>query len=155
MKKYNFISLIFFLLSTFIVSTLTSIVTLSSKEPWYSSLKKPPFNPPDWIFGPVWTMLYFLMAIAIWNVWIKNFKHINVVFLYFIQLFFNATWSIIFFVFQNILLSVFNLMILIFLIVILIIKYKHISNLSVIIMIPYLLWCLFAFFLNTSIWILN
>jgi benzodiazapine receptor len=154
MIKYNFISFLFFVFVTFISSSLGSFVTLSFKEPWYSNLNKPFFNPPDWIFAPVWTILYLFMAIAIWKVWIKS-NNKNIVYLYFIQLFFNTTWSIIFFGLQNIVLSLLNLIVLIILIVLLTIKYKDISRLSVVLMIPYIFWCCFALLLNFYLFLLN
>ena len=154
MIKYNFISLLFFLFVTFISSSVGSFVTLSFKEPWYSNLNKPFFNPPDWIFAPVWTTLYLFMAIAIWKIWVES-KSKSIVYLYLIQLFFNTTWSIIFFGLQNILLSLFNLIILIIFIVLLTIKYKDISKLSVVLMIPYVFWCCFALLLNFYIFLLN
>ena len=143
-----------FLITTFSASFIGGITTFKFKEPWYSTLVKPSFNPPDWVFGPVWTILYILMAIAIWNVWIKS-KNINLVYLYFIHLFFNTTWSVVFFGFNQIELALINLIVLILFIVILFLKYKVISKLSAYLMIPYFLWCCFAFLLNLNLMILN
>jgi len=154
MLKNKFVSLFLFLITTFSASFIGGITTFKFKEPWYSTLVKPSFNPPDWVFGPVWTILYILMAIAIWNVWIKS-KNINVVYLYFIHLFFNTTWSVVFFGFNQIELALINLIVLILFIVILFLKYKVISKLSAYLMIPYLLWCSFALILNTSLIMLN
>ena len=154
MLKNKFVSLFLFLITTFSASFIGGITTYKFKEPWYSTLVKPSFNPPDWVFGPVWTILYILMAIAIWNVWIKS-KNINVVYLYFIHLFFNTTWSVVFFGFNQIELALINLIVLILFIVILFLKYKVISKLSAYLMIPYFLWCCFAFLLNLNLMILN
>ena len=154
MLKNKFVSLFLFLITTFSASFIGGITTFKFKEPWYSTLVKPSFNPPDWVFGPVWTILYILMAIAIWNVWIKS-KNINLVYLYFIHLFFNTTWSVIFFGFNQIELALINLIVLILFIVILFLKYKVISKLSAYLMIPYFLWCCFAFLLNLNLMILN
>ena len=154
MLKNKFVSLFLFLITTFSASFIGGITTFKFKEPWYSTLVKPSFNPPDWVFGPVWTILYILMAIAIWNVWIKS-KNINVVYLYFIHLFFNTTWSVVFFGFNQIELALINLIVLILFIVILFRKYKVISNLSAYLMIPYFLWCCFAFLLNLNLMVLN
>ena len=85
----------------------------------------------------------------------KNIRNENLVYLYFIHLFFNTTWSIIFFGFHNILLALINLFVLIFFIVLLILKYKDISKLSAGLMIPYLLWCCFALLLNVNLDILK
>ena len=154
MLKNKFVSLFLFLITTFSASFIGGITTFKFKEPWYSTLVKPSFNPPDWVFGPVWTILYILMAIAIWNVWIKS-KNINVVYLYFIHLFFNTTWSVVFFGFNQIGLALINLIVLILFIVILFLKYKVISKLSAYLMIPYFLWCCFAFLLNLNLIMLN
>ena len=154
MLKNKFVSLFLFLITTFSASFIGGITTFKFKEPWYSTLVKPSFNPPDWVFGPVWTILYILMAIAIWNVWIKS-KNINLVYLYFIHLFFNTTWSVVFFGFNQIELALINLIVLILFIVILFRKYKVISKLSAYLMIPYFLWCCFAFLLNLNLMILN
>ncbi|MDC2996282.1 tryptophan-rich sensory protein [Candidatus Pelagibacter sp.] len=128
---------------------------MTSKEPWYSSLNKSGLNPPDWVFAPVWTTLYLFMTIAIWSAWHKNYKDLNIIYIYLMHLFFNTTWSIVFFVFHNIFAALINLIIIIGFIIILMIKYKKISNLSFILMIPYLLWCIYALTLNTSLYILN
>ena len=132
-----------------------SIATITSKEPWYSSLNKSGLNPPDWVFAPVWTTLYLFMTIAIWSAWHKNYKDLNIIYIYLMHLFFNTTWSIVFFVFHNIFAALINLIIIIGFIIILMIKYKKISNLSFILMIPYLLWCVYALILNTSLYLLN
>ena len=154
MLKNKFVSLFLFLITTFSASFIGGITTFKFKEPWYSTLVKPSFNPPDWVFGPVWTILYILMAIAIWNVWIKS-KNINLVYLYFIHLFFNTTWSVVFFGFNQIELALINLIVLILFIVISFRKYKVISKLSAYLMIPYFLWCCFAFLLNLNLIMLN
>ena len=154
MLKNKFVSLFLFLITTFSASFIGGITTFKFKEPWYSTLVKPSFNPPDWVFGPVWTILYILMAIAIWNVWIKS-KNINLVYLYFIHLFFNTTWSVVFFGFNQIELALINLIVLNLFIVILFLKYKVISKLSAYLMIPYFLWCCFAFLLNLNLIMLN
>ena len=154
MLKNKFVSLFLFLITTFSASFIGGITTFKFKEPWYSTLVKPSFNPPDWVFGPVWTILYILMAIAIWNVWIKS-KNINLVYLYFIHLFFNTTWSVVFFGLHQILLALIVLMILIILIIILILRFKRVNYVSSYLMIPYLLWSCYALFLNFNLYILN
>ena len=155
MLKNKFISFTIFLLITYSASFIGGISTISSKEPWYSNLNKSFLTPPDWVFAPIWTTLYLFMTIAIWLAWNKNRKNLNIVLIYFIHLLFNTTWSITFFGLQNIFLALVNLIILIFLIVLLIIKYKDRSRTSAYLMTPYLLWCCFALILNINILILN
>ena len=155
MFKNKFLSFIIFAVVTYSASFIGGIATISSKEPWYSSLIKSGLNPPDWVFAPVWTTLYLFMTIAIWSAWHKNYKNLNLVFIYLAHLFFNTTWSIVFFVFHNILLALVNLIVLILFIVILTIKFKEVSRLSYYLMIPYLLWCCYALVLNSTLWYLN
>ena len=155
MLKNKILSFLLFLIVTFSASFIGAFATINYKEPWYSLLIKPSFNPPDWVFGPVWTTLYLLMTIAIWKVWQSNFRNINIVYIYFIHLFFNTMWSIVFFVFHNILLALFVLIILIGLISYLMMQYRKINLISFYLMIPYLAWCIFASVLNFSILIIN
>ena len=155
MFKNKILTFILFLFVTFTASLIGSVTTINFKEPWYSLLNKPAFNPPDWIFGPVWTTLYLMMTISIWLFWHTKNRDINTVYIYFIHLIFNTTWSIIFFVFHNILLALMVLIILVILIITLIIRFKRVNLLSTYLMIPYLLWCCFALILNMSLLILN
>ena len=155
MLKNKFLSFVLFFIITFSASFIGGLVTFTFKEPWYSELTKSNFNPPDWIFAPVWTTLYLMMTVAIWFFWHSKNRNMNTVYIYFIHLIFNTTWSIIFFVFHNIFLALIVLIILILLIIILIIRFKRVNLLSSYLMIPYLLWCCFALILNTSLLILN
>ena len=155
MLKNKFISFILFAVATYSASFIGGISTMSAKEPWYSSLNKSFLTPPDWVFAPVWTTLYLFMTIAIWSAWHKNRKNLNIVLIYFIHLLFNTTWSIVFFVFHNIPLALLNLFILIMFIIILTVKFKHISIVSYYLMIPYLLWSCYALILNATLLYLN
>ena len=131
------------------------LVTVIFKEPWYSLINKPTFNPPSWVFAPVWTTLYLMMTIAIWLFWHSRNKDMNTVYIYFIHIVFNTTWSIVFFGLHQILLALIVLLILIILIIILILKFKRVNKVSSYLMIPYLLWSCYALFLNFNLFILN
>ena len=72
MTKNKYLSLALFLLITFLASGIGGFTTATFKEPWYSQIILPSFNPPSWVFGPVWTTLYILMSVAIWRVWINH-----------------------------------------------------------------------------------
>ena len=154
MTKNKYLSLFLILLITFIASAIGGYTTASYKEPWYSEIILPSYNPPSWVFGPVWTTLYVMMSVAIWKIWIKYFDT-KILKIYFIHLFFNATWSIIFFGFHQILFAMINLFIILIFIIILIKLYYSKNKLSFILMIPYLLWSTYAFILNFSIFIIN
>ena len=155
MLKNKIVTFILFLSITFSASLIGGLATINFKEPWYSLLNKPAFNPPDWIFAPVWTTLYLMMTVAVWIFWHTKNKNINTIYIYFIHLVFNTTWSVVFFVFHNMVLALITLIVLIALIIILILRFKRVNMFSVYLMIPYLLWCCFALILNTSLVMLN
>ena len=151
MFKNKILTFILFLFVTFTASLIGSVTTINFKEPWYSLLNKPAFNPPDWIFGPVWTTLYLMMTISIWFFWHTKNRDMNTVYVYFIHLIFNTTWSIVFFVFHNIELALVVLILLIALIINLILRFRRVKMISAYLMIPYLLWCSYALILNISL----
>ena len=155
MLKNKFISFTLFALITYSASAIGSMATISFKEPWYSLLIKPSYNPPDWIFAPVWTTLYLMMTIAIWIFWHSKGKNMDTVYIYFIHLIINTTWSVVFFIFHEIFFALIILIILIFLIIILILRFRVVNMISYYLMIPYLLWCCYALILNMSLLILN
>ena len=155
MLKNKFLSLLLFFIITFSASFIGSLVTISLKEPWYSQLIKSKFNPPEWIFAPVWTTLYLMMTLAIWFFWHSKNRDMNTIYIYFIHIIFNTTWSIVFFGLHQILLALIVLVILIILIVVLIIKFKRVNYVSAYLMIPYLLWSCYALFLNLNLYVLN
>ena len=154
MFNNKYLSLIIITLITFLASAIGGVVTSIYKEPWYSQIIQPSFSPPSWVFGPVWTTLYILMSISIWFHWItiKNFKSVKI---YFIHIFFNAIWSIIFFGFHQILLAFLNLLIILFFIIWLMRIFYKTTKLSFLLMVPYLLWSTYALLLNGSIFYLN
>ena len=155
MLKNKFLSFLFFLTITFSASFIGGLVTITYKEPWYSQLIKSNYNPPDWIFAPVWTMLYFMMSVAIWIFWNSKKRDLKTIYIYFIHIVFNTTWSIVFFGLHQIFLALVVLIILIGLIITLIIRYKRVNFVSYYLMIPYLLWCCYALFLNINLLVLN
>ena len=155
MLKNKFLSFILFFIITFSASFIGGLITISFKDPWYSQLVKSNFNPPDWIFAPVWTALYLMMTLAIWFFWHSKNRNLNTIYLYFIHILFNTTWSIVFFGLHQILLALFVLIGLILMIIILTLRFKRVNIVSYYLMIPYLLWCCFALFLNFNLLILN
>ena len=154
MTKNKYLSLLILLLVTFIAPVIGSYITSVFKEPWYSEIIQPSFNPPSWVFPPVWSTLYVMMSIAIWRVW-TTFFNSRILKLYFFHLFFNCIWSIIFFGFHQIGLALINIIVILFFIIILMKEYLKIDKLSFYLMIPYFLWSSFALVLNASIFFLN
>ena len=154
MTKNKYLSLTIIILITFSASFIGGYVTTSFKEPWYSEIILPSFNPPSWVFAPVWTALYIMMSLAIWRVWIK-LSDKKILEIYFYHLFFNATWSVIFFGFHLIELALFNLIIILFFIIKLMRIYFKKERFSFYLMVPYLLWTSYALVLNLTIAILN
>ena len=154
MVKNKYLSLGLILLVTFVASGVGSFVTSSYKEPWYSEILLPSFNPPSWVFGPVWTTLYVFMSVAAWSAWEKVMDK-KVLQIYFIHLFFNCIWSVIFFGFHQIFLALINLVIILIFIIWLMRIYYQVNKISFLLMIPYLLWSSYALILNGAIFYLN
>lgn len=141
-----------------LVGFLSGIFTADSISGWYSTIQKPPFNPPNWIFGPVWTLLYTLMGIAAGLVWKSNIsKEIKnkALYIFGAQLLVNGLWSIFFFGLQNPLLALIDIILLLGLIGYTIKLFKPINKMASWLLIPYLLWVGFATLLNISIVYLN
>lgn len=141
-----------------LVGFLSGFATQSSVDTWYVGLNKPVFNPPNWVFAPVWTVLYILMGVAAGIVWARGFYHKWVkTALYFFgfQLLYNATWSMVFFGLQKPLAAFVILLILLVLIVLTIRQFRIVSRTAANLMLPYLLWVLFAGVLNFEIVRLN
>lgn len=132
--------------------------TSSSVQGWYSTINKPSFNPPNWIFAPVWTTLYVMMGIAFYIVWIKveqtKIKTKAIIF-YFIQLILNFCWSIIFFYAGEPGWAFAEIILLWIMIAATINKFSRISKTAAWLMVPYILWVSFAAVLNFAIWRLN
>ena len=154
MMNNKYISLALILLVTFVASGIGGFVTSSFKEPWYSQIILPTFNPPSWVFGPVWTLLYIFMSVAAWIAWNKS-SNKKVLQVYFVHLFFNAIWSVIFFGFHQIFIALIDLGIILVFIIWLMKIYYQINKISFVLMTPYLLWSSYALVLNTTIFYLN
>ena len=126
--------------------------------PWHAALIKPSFNPPNWIFGPVWTTLYGLMAFAVWH--ILRLRETSAarrlaLTLFFIQLAFNAAWSWMFFGANNPLLGVINIIPQFLIIVATVVAFHRLNKLAAWCLMPLAAWVGFASVLNIAIWRLN
>lgn len=141
------------------VGYLSGIVTRESVTSWYTTIEKPSFNPPNWIFQPVWTSLYIMMGIAAGLIWqqIETKKEAvrTALVFFFVQLALNALWSILFFGLKNPLLALIEIIVLWLMIYETFIKFNSLNKTAGYLLIPYLLWVGFATLLNGSIWWLN
>lgn len=137
---------------------LGAIFTISAIPLWYNNINKPSFNPPSWVFGPVWTILYTMMGISFFLIWIdKNEKKRKqtALIIFGIQLFLNAIWSPIFFGLRSPLLGLMVIILMWIFIILTIIKFFKISKTAAFLLIPYFFWVSFATILNFFIWQLN
>ncbi len=140
------------------VGIIGSFFTYPAIKAWYVMLDKPFFSPPNWLFAPVWTILYAFMGISLYLVWEKGAKgerEKKAVKIFLLQLFANFLWSILFFGLRSPLLGLIDIVILLVLIIITLEKFKQISKTAFYLMIPYLLWVSFATILNGALLFLN
>jgi len=139
------------------VGYLGSLLTDNSVSTWYLNINKPAFNPPSWVFGPVWTVLFVLMGLAFYFVWQQGYSPGLLLpwAVYFLQLLFNLLWSFFFFWLRNPLLGLVDIALLLVLIIINIVLFYRRRRLSGFLLLPYLLWVSFASILNLAIVIMN
>jgi len=159
MKLGNLAKLIVSLAVPILVGLAGSLFTTAdSLGNWYANLNKPSFNPPNWIFGPVWTTLYIMMGISAYLVWRKGLdsKPIRIVLVCFIvQLILNAIWTPLFFGLHSPLLGLIDIVLLLNAIIVTVFAFFKISRTAAILLVPYLAWVSFATVLNASIYLLN
>ncbi|MBI4359166.1 MAG: tryptophan-rich sensory protein [Candidatus Nealsonbacteria bacterium] len=163
MKLNNLSELVVAVLVCEAAGLIGSVFTISAIPGWYAGLAKPALNPPGWLFGPVWTVLYALMGVSAWLVWKQwdqgsssiKLRVKAALTIFGLQLFLNAVWSIIFFGLKNPGGALINIVLLWFAIVWTIVVFYKISKPAAYLLVPYLLWVSFASYLNYSIWALN
>jgi tryptophan-rich sensory protein len=156
-KKRHWLSLLVLILATFGASAFGVLAATSSLTSWYPSLVKPSWNPPTAIFGPIWSVLYLIMAIAAWLVWRRGSEYevIPAMTTYFGQLMLNIMWPLIFFGLQAPGLAVIDIVILWCAIVVAMTQFGRVSRLAAWLLVPYLAWVTFASALNITIWRIN
>ncbi len=158
MKINNILRAALAILICELAGILGSVFTVSAIPNWYEGIVKPALNPPGWVFGPVWTLLYALMGISAFLVWRQGWGRKDVkkaLRIFAFQLGFNAIWSVIFFGMHNPGLALADIVLLWLYIAWTIILFYKISKPAAYLLIPYILWVSFATYLNYSIWILN
>ena len=181
MKFNNLIKLFASIIICELAGVVGAVFTTPAINSWYITLNKPSFNPPNWIFGPVWTILFVLMGISLYLVWSKklevknelNFKgkkpwnklsqkflsgswqKANIILIFATQLILNIVWSFIFFGAHSPSVAFFEILMLWTAILFTIINFYRVSKTAAYLLIPYILWVSFASFLNYFIWVLN
>jgi tryptophan-rich sensory protein len=144
-----------FLIGTLAVGAVASFFTGPAIAGWYAGLAKPAFNPPDWVFAPVWTALYLMMGFAAWRAWRVAGTRSAAIILYFIQLALNFVWSIFFFGLHQIAFALADAIALAVAILLTMVAFFRTERIAGLLMLPYLGWAAFAAFLNAELWRLN
>ena len=141
----------------FSVAFLGSQATMLGLPTWYPALNKPAFNPPGWVFAPVWTVLYFLMGLALWQIWRSEPSRgrSRAIAIFAVQLVLNALWSWLFFAWHQLALSFYEIVALDVAILATIVFFSKVRNSAAWLLVPYLAWSCFASVLTFTIWRLN
>lgn len=143
-------------LSVILAGAIGGVANSTSLTIWYSHLAKPSLVPPGYVFGIVWTVLYFLMAISLYLVWKKrSAKTTLAVKVFYLQLVLNISWSIVFFGFHQIFFGLVDIIFLLGVIIFTMVLFSRISKTAMYLFLPYLLWVIFATYLNWQIFLLN
>lgn len=156
-EKQLWISLVVFLVLCLLVEIIGGIWTKETVLSWYPMLTKPSWTPPSWIFGPVWTTLYLMIAVSGWLIYRAEHssKRSFALVLYGIQLVLNLMWSFFFFFLCSPILGLIDIVFLCAFIALTIIKAFSVRPLASFLLIPYLIWVVYAATLNAGIWALN
>jgi tryptophan-rich sensory protein len=156
-RLVDLLVLAFFVAFCLGIGALGAAVVATSVDTWYADLAKPPFNPPDRLFGPVWTVLYVLMAIAAWRVWRAADRDTRrgPLTLFALQLALTLGWTVVFFGLQKIGAAVATIVVLDVGVVVTTLAFRSIDRWAGLLMVPYLAWVVFATVLNIAIWRLN
>ena len=139
---------------SFLAAFVGARATMQSVGSWYSQLARPPWGPPNWVFGPVWTVLYASMGVAAWLVWRRGGWSAAIL-LFAVQLGLNAAWSFAFFGWQSPLAGLVNIVLLWIAIAATLLRFWQADRLAGWLFVPYLAWVTFAAALNFAIWRLN
>ncbi len=154
--KYLYLKITFCVATCLLLGIFSGFSTIDSINNWYQYINKPSWNPPNWIFGPVWTTLYILMGISLALIWHSTHgEKRKAIILFIIQFVFNLCWSFIFFKLHLIGWAFIEIIIMLFFIVLTVYSFFKINKMASFILIPYLCWVSFATVLNGTIWYLN
>jgi translocator protein len=155
--RESWISLMPFIVVCFAAASVGSFITNTSVNTWYAQLRKPDWTPPNWIFGPVWTTQYVLMAVSAWLVWRTTEWSVakSALILFGIQVALNTLWTLLFFGLREVRLAFVEIMLLWMMVVATVVSFLPLSRLAAWLLLPYLLWIGFASYLNFRIWQIN
>lgn len=156
-NRESWVSLLPFVVVCFTAAGIGSLVTNSSVKTWYSQLNRPAWTPPNWIFAPVWTTLYLMMAISAWLVWRGwNWSAARFALVLFgIQLALNILWSVVFFGWRKVGPAFAEILLLWMMIIATTVAFYPLSLLAAWLLLPYVVWVAFASYLNFRIWQMN
>jgi len=153
----DIVALVLFVALCLGIGALGASVTATSVDTWYAGLVKPSFNPPDQVFGPVWTVLYILMGVAAWRVWRSADRDTTrgPLTLFALQLAINLGWSVVFFGLHKIATAVATIVVLDVAVLVTMLAFRSVDRRAALLMVPYVVWVAFATVLNVAIWRLN
>ncbi len=153
----RYLKLILCIIIPLAIGGISGVATANNINTWFVELHKPIFNPPNYLFGPVWTTLYFLMGISLYLILQtpENSSRRKAIIIFVVQLFLNFCWSFIFFKFHLLGIAFTEIILIWISIIIMIYQFRKINKMAAYIQIPYLLWVSFASTLNGAIWFLN
>jgi tryptophan-rich sensory protein len=156
-REHSKLSLVLWIAGCLLASAVGAMATATSVTTWYQQLQRPPWTPPDGLFGPVWTVLYVTMGVAAWLVWReeRGRDRRRAIVLFLAQLLVNVAWSWLFFGLRSPGLALVDILVLWALIVATTIAFARVRPSAALLLLPYLAWVSFAMALNLSIWRLN
>ena len=156
-RLVDIVALVLFVALCLGIGALGASVTATSVDTWYAGLVKPSFNPPDEVFGPVWTVLYVLMGVAAWRVWRSADRDTTrgPLTLFALQLAINLGWSVVFFGLHKIASAVATIVVLDVAVLVTMLAFRAVDQVAALLMLPYVAWVAFATLLNVAIWRLN
>jgi translocator protein len=158
MRVNTFFKIIISMALCLLVGIISGVITSNFDAQWYKQLRVPSWNPPSYLFAPVWSILYLLMGISLAIIWLKDLPFVTkktTYILFGFQLIFNFLWSILFFKYHQIAIAFVDILLLLNTILILLFFVFRISKIAAWLLVPYLLWVGFATYLNFTIWYLN
>ena len=140
------------------IGIVSGLLSANANNAWFNTVVKPSWNPPSYLFAPVWTVLYLLMGIALWLVWklpINSLAKTKALYIFALQLFFNFWWTILFFTLHSPFLALIDIFLLLFTLTITIYSFAPLSRTASWLLVPYIAWVTFATILNYTIWSMN